>query len=72
MKKLGKYINIAVLLVIGATFSTQINSAIDWLLAVDYTALGNTIGVIVGKIADAAVAIYDWVVALFAEAPVAE
>ena len=72
MKKLGKYINIAVLLVIGATFSEQINSAIDYLIAVDYTALGANIELVAGKIADAAVALYDFVVGLFAEAPAAE
>ena len=72
MKKIGKFINIAVLLVIGATFSTQINAGIDYLVDVDYVALGNTISTIVGKIVDFAVLVYDWVVGLFADAPAME
>ena len=65
MKKLGNLIKISFLLVVGATFSTQINSAIDWIAAVDYTALGANIELIAGKIADAAVYVYDFVVGLF-------
>ena len=72
MKKIKNYISIAFLLVVGATFSTQINSAIDWLLAVDYVALGNIIGTFSAKIADALVSVYDWAVALFNEAPAAQ
>ena len=72
MKKLFKYITIAFLLVVGATFSEQINAALDWLQAVDYTALGNTISTLVGKVVDFAVSIYDWAVSLFVEAPVME
>lgn len=72
MKKLFKYITIAFLLVVGATFAEQINSALDWLQAVDYTALGNTIGTLASKIADGAVDLYNWVVGLFIEVPVME
>ena len=68
MKKLFRLINIAFLLVLGATFAPQINSGIDWISEVDYTAVGNQIGAVATVIADAAVAVYNWVVGLFAEA----
>ena len=71
MKKLGNYIKIAFLLVIGATFSTQINAALDFLIDVDYNALGDQIAAVVSTVVDALVAAYDYVVGLFADAPAA-
>ena len=69
MKKIGKYITIAFLLVVGATFSTQINAALDWLLALDFVAIGNTISAFAGKVVDLVVAVYNWVVGLFSNTP---
>ena len=59
MKKIGKYLSIAFFLVIGATFADQINAAVDFLLDVDYTALGNTIADLAGKLADFFVGVYN-------------
>ena len=70
MKKIGNFIKIAFLLAVGATFHTQINSAIDWLSNVDYVALGANIELIVGKIADFAVEAYNFIAGLFESTPV--
>ena len=72
MKKLGNFIKIAFILAVGATFHEQINSAIDYVAEIDYVALGANIELIAGKIADAAVYIYDFVVGLFDTPPAVE
>ena len=66
MKKLGKYLNIALLLVIGATFATQINSVLDFLADLDYTAIGNIIATFIYKIINFFDSIYDQVRELMA------
>ena len=61
MKKLGRYINIAFLLIIGATFAEQINAGLDFLIDLDYNAIGNTISSILGSVVDGAVAAFDYI-----------
>ena len=65
MKKIKNYLSIAFFLVIGATFADQINSAIDYLLAVDYTAIGETIKGLTAKAVEFAKAAFNYVVELF-------
>ena len=57
MKKIGKYLSIAFFLVLGATFAPQVNGALDFLIDLDYVAIGN-------GIADGAKAIFDGVVTI--------
>ena len=70
MKKIGKLIKIAFLLVVGATFADQINGAVDYLSDVDYALLGDQIATIAKAVADFAVSAFNWIAGLFESAPV--
>lgn len=61
MKKLGNLLKIAFFLVIGATFAEQINAALDYIMGIDYVALGETISSVAKAIVDGAISAFNWI-----------
>lgn len=68
MKRIKNFISIAFLLVVGATFATQINGAVDYFIALDYTAIGMNIQMAATKAYELVVSLVDFVSGLFDQA----
>ena len=62
MKKIGKYLSIAFFLVLGATFADQVNGTLDFLIDLDYGAIGTTIADFSKAIFDGAVDLVNYII----------